>query len=244
MYWLNLRKKYAYGENQNEWEAFAKLIGTSSKVLLAEVNVAEHGEKENQALVDRFLIKPDSFPQYRLFKAGESTSKPVIFESTEMTSIALSTFLKVNGIWVGLEGSIEAFEELTREFMSTEDESTRTKLGEKGKELLKSISSEQTKSANYYMKVMANIMKSGKNYASDEMERLKKMMENKKGMGEDKLAWFRVRSNILSSFITSAKDTAQATADSLSNKAQNAADSLSNKAQAAADALSNKKKDL
>jgi endoplasmic reticulum protein 29 len=202
-------KKYAYGNNQDEWEALAKLVGSSSKLLLAEVNVAEHGEKENQALLHRFSIKADSFPQYRLYKADVSTSKPLVFEGEDKTSSALSTFLKTNGIWIGLEGSIEAFEMLANEFMGTEDESLRTKIGEKGKDLLKTLTESQIKSANYYMKVMANIIKNGKNYASDELERLKKMLEDKKNnLPEDKLAWFRIRSNILSTFVDKAKSAA------------------------------------
>jgi len=202
-------KKYAYGDHQNEWEALAKVVGSSSKLLLAEINLAEH-EKENQALFDRFSIKADSFPQYRLFKAGESSSKPLAYEGEDKISSALSTFLKANGIWIGLEGSIEAFEILTNEFMGTEDESLRTKIGEKGKEVLKGLTVEsQIKAANYYMKVMANIIKNGKDYANNELERLKKMLEDKKNnLSEDKLAWFRTRSNILSTFVDKTKSAA------------------------------------
>jgi len=105
---------------------------------------------------------------------------------------------------VGLEGRLEAFDELAQAFMGSEDETIRSKIGEKGKQILQLLTNEMhIKSANYYMKVMANIVKQGKEFAINELDRMKKMLKEQKGMAEDKLAWFRSRSNILLSFLGS-----------------------------------------
>ncbi|ETO10087.1 Endoplasmic reticulum protein ERp29 [Reticulomyxa filosa] len=168
---------------------------------MSEVGVAEHGKKENQDLIGRFSIKFEDVPQYRLFKAGTGVSEPIVFTDKQISAASLSSFLKSNGIWVGLAGCLEEFDQLAQEFIRNEDGSARSKIGEKGKQILQKLTNEsQIKSANYYMKVMANIVKEGNSYPANEFNRVQKLLKNQKGLAENNKSWFHVRSNILSSF--------------------------------------------
>ncbi|ETO10714.1 endoplasmic reticulum protein 29 [Reticulomyxa filosa] len=183
------------------WKSLANEIASSPKVLLAEVGVTEYGDKENQELLARFSIKKETFPQFRLFKAGVKSTDPIALTDKYITLSTLNLFLKSNGVWIGLEGCIEEFDLLAKELMETQDRNTYDKLGEKGKQLLEKLSDEeQIQSANYYMKVMAHVVQEGKEYVRSELSRLQNMSSKQKNLNLEQLRWFRVRSNILSSF--------------------------------------------
>ena len=50
------------------WKDFAKKVGESSASLLScDVGVSEYGDKDNADIAERFSIKTDDFPQYRLW---------------------------------------------------------------------------------------------------------------------------------------------------------------------------------
>ncbi|EOD09173.1 hypothetical protein EMIHUDRAFT_124887, partial [Emiliania huxleyi CCMP1516] len=61
-------KEYAYGDEHDAWKDFAKKVGESSASLLScDVGVSEYGDKDNADIAERFSIKTDDFPQYRLW---------------------------------------------------------------------------------------------------------------------------------------------------------------------------------
>ena len=60
----------------------------------------EYGEKENDQLRERFNIKKDDFPVYKLFLQNEAT--PVDFKG-EVKADELSRFVKTNArLWIGI----------------------------------------------------------------------------------------------------------------------------------------------
>ncbi|ETO14216.1 Endoplasmic reticulum protein ERp29 [Reticulomyxa filosa] len=187
------------------WKALANQISLSSKIFLGEVGVSEYGEKENEELIERFSILPETFPQFRLFKAGQPSLQPIIFNETEVKVHTLDLFLRSHGLWTGLEGCLEEFDLLADEFMRSKDDATRTKVIEKANHLLPSLTNKtQIKSANYYLKVMTNIVTQGKDFVTSELARLQKLIkEKKKTLSYDNSSWFQSRCNILQSFSVS-----------------------------------------
>ncbi len=68
-------KEYSYGDEHDAWKEFAKSVGESAaEMLVVDVGVSEYGDKDNADLSDRFSIKTDDFPQYRLFLKGVSAT--------------------------------------------------------------------------------------------------------------------------------------------------------------------------
>ena len=60
-------KEYSYGDEHDAWKDFAAKVGESSAdLLVADVGVSEYGDKDNADLAERYAIKTDDFPQYRL----------------------------------------------------------------------------------------------------------------------------------------------------------------------------------
>lgn len=196
-------KKYAYGDEQNEWEALAGEIASGPNLLLAEVGVEEHGNEQNKDLGEQYSISPDDFPQFRLFKSGEDISSPVAFTGESVTADALKRFIKSAGISVVLEGCLESFDLLASRFLS--NPSDRDNIGNEGKTLLNNLSDEnEIKSAKYYMKVMAKLINDS-NFASNEINRLNKILDGQ-GFSDDKVRWFKIRLNILSSFVSDTQE--------------------------------------
>merc|ERR1719316_2639050 len=73
-------KEYSYGDEHDAWKEFAKTVGESSAdILVCDVGVSEYGDKDNSDIADRFAIKTDDFPQYRLFLKGAAVDAPVKF---------------------------------------------------------------------------------------------------------------------------------------------------------------------
>ena len=60
-------KEYSYGDEHDAWKEFAKQVGESSAdMLTCDVGVSEYGDKDNSDISDKYGIKSDDFPQYRL----------------------------------------------------------------------------------------------------------------------------------------------------------------------------------
>merc|ERR1719316_1031644 len=60
-------KEYSYGDEHDAWKDFAaKVGGSAADMLVCDVGVSEYGDKDNSDISERFSIKSDDFPQYRL----------------------------------------------------------------------------------------------------------------------------------------------------------------------------------
>merc|ERR1719284_209638 len=73
-------KEYSYGDEHDAWKDFAKTVGESSAdMLVCDVGVSEYGDKDNSDIAERFAIKTEDFPQYRLFLKGADVAAPIKF---------------------------------------------------------------------------------------------------------------------------------------------------------------------
>ena len=64
--------EYPYGDHEDAFkEMMTNLLGKGgSKFVVGTVGVAEYGERENDALRERFGYSKDDFPAYRFFPKG------------------------------------------------------------------------------------------------------------------------------------------------------------------------------
>merc|ERR1719198_395996 len=68
-------KEYSYGDEHDAWKDFAaKVGGSSADLLVCDVGVSEYGDKDNSDISERYSIKSDDFPQYRLWLKGKGSS--------------------------------------------------------------------------------------------------------------------------------------------------------------------------
>ena len=136
----------------------------------------------------------------RLFLKDEEAANPHTFDG----SMDLMQWIQSKGIYLGLEGCLEEFDELTTEFMTNtkdrDDIGKRAKVfmdryGENGED----ADAAKLKSAKYYIKVMAKIVAEGEEWVNKEGERLSGIVTGG-NMNIAKRPWFIKRLNILSTF--------------------------------------------
>jgi len=189
-------KEYSYGDEHDAWKDFAAKVGDSSaSMLVGDVGVSEYGDKDNSDISDRYSIKTDDFPQYRLFLKGTSSSGDAISYSGEKKSDGFLRFVQEKaGVWIGLPGQLKVFDELAKTF-GTGDKAAALK---KAEGELKGLEAKDADSGKYYVKVMGKAIASA-DFVKKETERLNKMIEDGSVKAVKKEQFGR-RLNILSSF--------------------------------------------
>merc|ERR1712228_884931 len=107
-------KEYSYGEEHDAWKAYAKMVGESAAELLScDVGVSEYSDKDNSDLSERFGIKTEDFPQYRLWKKGEaSTADPFKYTGPKKTDDFLRFAQETAGAWIGLPDQVKELDSL------------------------------------------------------------------------------------------------------------------------------------
>jgi len=188
-------KEYSYGDEHDAWKDFAgKVGGSSAEMLVGDVGVSEYGDKDNSDISDRYSIKSDDFPQYRLWLKGKaSTVDPMTYKGDKKSDAFLRYVQAEAGVWVGLPGQIMAFDSLAKGFAA--DPSGTVAKAEKA---AKEASEKDAEFAKYYVKVMTKLAAS-KDFVGKETERLQKMIDDGSVKAAKKDQFGR-RLNILSSF--------------------------------------------
>merc|ERR1719248_139310 len=166
-------KEYSYGDEHDAWKDFAsKVGGSSADMLVADVGVSEYGDKDNSDIAERFSIKSDDFPQYRLWLKGKSSSTDPAAYKGDKKSDAFLRFVQAEaGVWVGLPGQIKEFDALAKEFATDATGATA-----KAEKALKEVSEKDADGAKYYVKVMTKLAAS-KDFVKKETDRLQKMID-------------------------------------------------------------------
>lgn len=192
-------KQYAYGEKEDEFKKFAENTASQPDLLVAEVGVSEYGEKENDQLRERFNIKKEDFPVYKLFIQGQK--EPIDFKG-EIKSEELTRFAKKEaGLWIGLPGCVEKFDKLAEELVKTakNDPAKIDEVIEKAqKELATTTDERQKKSGDLYVKIMKKIKEKGLDFIETEIKRVEKLQKEK--ITSTKKELFKTRLDILTSF--------------------------------------------
>jgi len=189
-------QEYPFGAKEDAFKEFAKRIGErgkKNKLIVAQVPSVEYGENRNEDLLQRFDIKKEDFPVFKLFV--RSKELPI---DGEVTVDSLSNFVKSNtGVYIGAPGTIEEFDLLAAEFISADAQkrgSIVTKLKEKAAKLDESSKS----SSDVYLSIMEHVIERGDGFIETETKRVQRLKEGK--LTEEKKNQFNVRHNILASF--------------------------------------------
>lgn len=217
-------KEYSYGDEHDAWKNFAKTVGDSSAdILVADVGVsgtsqpatdgtsssrlrltglsahshsscAEYGDKDNSDISERYGIKSDDFPQYRLWNKGSASSADPTKFTGDKKSDAFLRFVQTEaGVWVGLPGQIKALDVIAKEFVKSSDKAAVVKQAEEAAKEEKDADS-----AKYYVKVMTKAAGDDA-YLGKESARLQKMIDDGSVKAAKKEQFGR-RLNVLSSF--------------------------------------------
>lgn len=197
-------KSYPYGEQHDEFKKVAETSILQTDLLVAEVNIQDYGDKENADLGERYDIKSDDYPEYRLFIQGKS--EPIKYTGDEGKSDKIKQFVtKETGLWLGLPACIKEFDELVKKFFKSENDEGRKAVIEEAKKEKEELSEEVAKErASVYIKTMQKVMEVGKEFVKTELSRVEKLSEGK--VSDKKKAQLKDRANILTSFHLQAKD--------------------------------------
>lgn len=189
-------KEYAYGDEHDAWKKFAAEVGGSSAdMLVADVGISEYGDKDNSDIADRFDIKSDAFPQYRLWlKGAGSSTSPMAFAGDKKYEDFLRFAQEKAGVWVGLPGQVKELDELAKQFAKGDKKGALAK----AEKAAKGLETKDADSGKYYVKVMQKISEND-GFVAKETERLQKMIDDG-SVKADKKTQFGRRLNILSSF--------------------------------------------
>jgi len=186
-------KEYSYGDDHDAWKDFAAKVGDSSATMLVgDVGVSEYGDKDNSDLSDRYSIKSDDFPQYRLFLKG--STEAIKYTGDKKSDAFLRYVQEKAGVWVGLPGQIKEMDAIAKGFSAGDTAA----LIKKAEAAAKALSEADADSGKYYVKVMGKVAAS-KDFVKKETERLQKMIDDG-SVTANKKTQFGRRLNILSSF--------------------------------------------
>ena len=108
------------------------------------------------------------------------------------------------GLWIGLPGCVEEFDQLAKSFFKATGDEQKA-VFEKVQTAAAAITDEKKKlSADVYVKTMQKILEKGKEFVETELTRVDKLGKGK--LSEKKKAQLKNRSNILMSFKHLLKD--------------------------------------
>eukprot|EP00325_Prymnesiales_sp_UTEX-LB-985_P035290 CAMPEP_0174719864 /NCGR_PEP_ID=MMETSP1094-20130205/32176_1 /TAXON_ID=156173 /ORGANISM="Chrysochromulina brevifilum, Strain UTEX LB 985" /LENGTH=236 /DNA_ID=CAMNT_0015920255 /DNA_START=27 /DNA_END=737 /DNA_ORIENTATION=- len=189
-------KEYSYGDEHDAWKELAAKVGDSSAdMLCADVGVSEYGDKDNSDISERYSIKSEDFPQYRLWLKGSAHSATPVSYSGDKKYDAFLRFLQEKAsVWIGLPGQIKVFDELAKTFAS----GNKAALLKEAEKAAQSLDAKDADSGKYYVKVMGKISEKA-DFVTKETERLQKMIDDGSVKAAKKEQFGR-RLNILSSF--------------------------------------------
>ena len=163
------------------------------------------GDKKNRDLAERFGAGvSDAWPQIRLFRKGApaAEAKPVPFEAAgDFSEEDLLRFVKREaGVYVGLKGTLEAFDKLAEEFSGGGAAARKAALA-KAEAAAAALAGDEAKAAAYYVKVMRKTLEK-EAYPAEERKRLDKVKAAARSEKQDD---FTRRQNILASFAAPSK---------------------------------------
>ncbi|XP_052797761.1 endoplasmic reticulum resident protein 29-like [Mya arenaria] len=192
---------YPYGDKQDAFKKVAEACISQSDLLIAEVQVADYGEKDNMDLAERFKVptNKDAHPTYLLFLQGRD--EPVKYEGDKLQADDIKKFImKESGLWIGLPGCLEQFDVLVKQFFLPS--ANRDELIARGEEQAKLLSKDVEKtSSDMYIKIMKRVAEKGTGFVDSEIERLEKLRSGK--LSDKKKEQLADRLNILATFSVS-----------------------------------------
>ncbi|XP_045172032.1 endoplasmic reticulum resident protein 29-like [Mercenaria mercenaria] len=196
---------YPYGDKQETFKKVAESCISQKDLLIAEVQIADYGDKDNVDLAERFNVptNKDSLPVYLLFQLG--VEQPIRYTGDNLDADDIKKFvMKESGLWLGLPACLEQFDNLVKQFFQgTADE--KNKLIAQAEREAGALTTDKDKaSADMYIKTMKKVLEKGISFVNSEIERLEKLRSGK--LSDKKKEQIGDRLNILATFSIS-KDT-------------------------------------
>ncbi|BFZ19113.1 hypothetical protein BsWGS_22152 [Bradybaena similaris] len=195
---------YPYGKKQDAFKEVAKSSLQQADLLVAEVQVADYGDKDNADLAERYGITKEKFPAYRLYLNG-NTQEPVVFAANAENSDDVKNFvIRESGLWLGRPGCLEEFDKLVEEFLKASVDQRAVVL-EKAEQAVGQLSQDSEKaSADVYIKTMKKVVEKGQDFIDSEVLRVEKLRSGK--VSDKKKEQLSDRLNILTTFQISVRD--------------------------------------
>lgn len=213
---LKIDKQYAYGDKEDAFKEFVKDVASSSLVV-AEVGVQDYGDKENDDIREKFDVDAENFPAFFLFKAGAIPGKDTAIKfDGDVTNNGLKRFITAEtGIWIGLTGTLEAFDKIAADLTSGAADVETTKKQMKAEYAKLEDGSDTQKTGKMYTIIVDRIAKkvdadggepaaTTHAFATSEISRVNKLLKGK--LTDAKKATLDARLNILASFTTKKAD--------------------------------------
>uniref|UniRef100_A0A0B7AJI0 Endoplasmic reticulum resident protein 29 n=1 Tax=Arion vulgaris TaxID=1028688 RepID=A0A0B7AJI0_9EUPU len=195
---------YPYGKKQDVFKEVAKASLQQPDLLVAEIQVADYGDKDNLDLTERFGITKEKFPAYRLFLNGQLTD-PIVFTANAESSDDIKNFvMRESGLWIGRPGCLEDFDKLVAEFLKAAKDQ-RAAVLEKAEQTVGQLTQDVDKaSADVYIKTMRRVLEKGDEFIASEVLRVEKLRSGK--VSDKKKEQLNDRLNILTTFQINIKD--------------------------------------
>lgn len=190
---------YPYGEKHDEFGKTAEATRGVLDLIVAEVNVKDYGDKDNQDLAEKYEVKTKDFPVLKLFRNG--IDEPETYKGDFKVDDIIA-FVKLHtGVYIGLPGCIEEFDKLAAEFIKVKDPEKRAELFKKAKEMVdKGLDSPRsTEYAQIYLKLMEKIGEKGDEFVKNEIQRVENLRKTK--VSVDRKEGLQKRLNILQAFV-------------------------------------------
>ncbi|KAL8610823.1 hypothetical protein ACOMHN_056678 [Nucella lapillus] len=202
---------YPYGEKQDQFKKVAEAAISQPDLLIVEVQIADYGDKDNTDLAERFNVKKEDYPAYKMFLQG--TKEPIAYTGDAKNSDKIKRFImeksgkfisKGHGLWLGLPACLEDFDKLVGDFFKAKGDKRKTIL-QKAEDDAKSLTKDAEKeSADVYIKTMKKVLDKGDEFVTTEIERVEKLKDGK--VSDKKKEQLGKRLNILTSFELRLKD--------------------------------------
>ncbi|KAJ2940186.1 hypothetical protein O0L34_g11750 [Tuta absoluta] len=190
---------YPYGDKHEAFSALAMEAKDVDELLVADVNVKDYGEKDNEALALKYGATKDNFPLVKLFLKGKSD--PIAFDDAKgFTTETLRSFVRdKSGLYMSLPGCVRQLDLLAAKFMQSK-ESDRKKVLKEVESEQKKLTAKQVASGKVYKTIMEKVLEKGDGFIKTETDRVKKILSGK--ISEEKKKEINTRLNILHNFET------------------------------------------
>merc|ERR1719424_2344348 len=101
---------------------FDKIVDGSRAVIVRFDKEYAYGDEHDADIAERFSIKTDDFPQYRLWLKGSGSDKSPVVYSGEKKSDAFLRFVQEKaGVWIGLPGQVKELDAIAKKFGTAAD---------------------------------------------------------------------------------------------------------------------------
>ncbi|KAI8783044.1 endoplasmic reticulum resident protein 29 [Biomphalaria glabrata] len=195
---------YPYGKKQDVFKEVAKSSTQQPELLIAEVQVADYGDKDNSDLAEKYGVKKENFPAYRLFLNGKLDDPIKYTASVENADDIKNFVIRETGLWLGRPGCLEEFDKIVNEFFTAPKDKQAAIVEQAEKAAEKLTDTAEKTSADTYIKTMKKILEKGTDFVKTEVSRIEKLRSGK--VSDKKKEQLSDRLNILTTFQLNVKD--------------------------------------